>query len=80
MGKTEAVHLKKIDPPTFSGREEDFPEFQRKWQAIVGPAKLPAEAEIDRLHEALPTEARDMLTGITTFASAWSVLKKKIWG
>ena len=74
---TEVVHLKKIDPPSFSGKEEDFPEFHRKWLAIVGLAKLPAEAEIDRLREALPVDARDMLTGITTVTKAWDILKKR---
>ena len=76
-GKAEVVHLKKIDPPSFSGKEEDFPEFQRKWLAIVGPARLPAEAEIDRLREAIPIEARDMLTGITNLSTAWDILKKR---
>ena len=75
--RAEVVHLKKIDPPSSSGKEEDFPEFRRKWLAIVGPAKLPAEAEIDRLREALPLNARDMLTGIVTVSNAWEILKKR---
>ena len=67
-----AVHLKKVDPPVFSGNEVDFPEFERKWLAIVVPANLPEEAEVDRLRDALPTDARDMLTGISKSAKAWT--------
>ena len=47
--KSETIHLKKVDPPTFTGDEIDYPDFFRKWNAIVGPANLPEEAEIDRL-------------------------------
>ena len=75
--KTSAVHLKKVDPPSFSGNEVDFPEFERKWLAIVVPANLPPEAEIDRLRDALPQDAREMLTGINTTVKAWDVLKKR---
>ena len=77
FAKTSAVHLKKVDPPTFSGNEVDFPEFERKWLAIVVPAYLPEEAEIDRLRDALPDEAKDMLTGINKISKAWDVLKKR---
>ena len=74
---SEAIHLKKIDAPTFTGREEDCPEFYRKWVAIVGPAKLPEEAEVDRLRDALPEEAKDMLVGVSKIATAWDILKKR---
>ena len=72
-----AVHLKKVDPPTFSGHEVDFPEFERKWLAIVVPANLPEEAEVDRLRDALPLDAKEMLTGINKTAKAWDILKKR---
>ena len=75
--RTEAVHLKKVDPPKFSGEEEDFPEFYRKWQAIVVPAQLPDEAEVDRLRDALPKEAKEMLTGVNKVVKAWDILKKR---
>ena len=76
-GRSEAVHLKKADPPKFSGKEEDFPEFYRKWLAIVGPARLPEEAEIDRLRDSLPKDAEEMLTGVTRISKAWDILKKR---
>ena len=68
--KTESIHLKKVDPPKFSGQEIDYPDFYRKWNAIVAPANLPDEAEIDRLRDALPINARDMLVGITKMSKA----------
>jgi hypothetical protein len=76
-GRSEAVHLKKADPPTFSGQEVDFPEFYRKWLAIVGPARLPEEAEVDRLRDALPKEAEEMLTGVSKVSRAWDILRKR---
>lgn len=75
--KTETVHLKKMDPPSFSGREVDFPEFHRRWLAVVVPAKLCEEAEIDRLRDAVPKDAKEMLTGVVKLSKAWEILKKR---
>ena len=75
--KSESIHLKKVDPPSFSGEEIDYPEFFRKWNAIVGPANLPDEAEIDRLRDALPENVRDMLVGINKTSKAWDILNKR---
>ena len=75
--KNEGIHLKKMDPPRFTGKEVDFPEFYRKWQAIVVPARLPVEAEIDRLRDALPKDSKEMLTGVTQLSKAWDILKKR---
>ena len=73
----DTVHLKKMDPPRFSGQEVDFPEFHRKWLAVVGPARLPEEAEIDRLRDSVPKDAMDMLTGVTKITKAWELLTKR---
>ena len=43
----------------------------------MGPAKLPEEAEVDRLRDALPEEAKDMLVGVSKIATAWDILKKR---
>ena len=75
--KFESIHLKKVDPPCFSGLEIDFPDFYRKWNAIVGPANLPAEAEIDRLRDSLPNNVKEMLVGVTTVIKAWDILNKR---
>ena len=75
--KGGAVHLKKMEAPKFSGEETDFPEFHRKWLAVVAPANLPEEAEVDRLRDALPKEAKDMLTGVNKIAKAWDILTKR---
>lgn len=73
----ESIHLKKVDPPKFSGEEVEFPEFHRKWLAVVGPANLPDEAEVDRLRDALPKDTREMLTGVTKVSKAWDILNKR---
>ena len=78
--KTETVHLKKIDPPSFSGREIDFPEFHRRWLAVVVPARLFEEAEIDRLRDAVLKDAKEMLTGVVKLSKAWEILKKRFGG
>ena len=75
--KFESIHLKKVDPPCFSGLEIDFPDFYRKWNAIVCPANLPAEAEIDRLRDSLPNNVKEMLVGVTTVIKAWDILNKR---
>ena len=75
--KSESVHLKKVDPPKFSGDEIDFPEFTRKWLAVVGPANLPEEAEVDRLRDSLPKDAKEMLTGVSKVSKAWDILGKR---
>ena len=75
--RSETVHLKKVDPPTFSGDEVDFPEFHRKWLAVVGPAHLPEEAEVDRLRDALPKDVKEMLTGVHKRDKAWDILTKR---
>ena len=75
--KSESVHLKKVDPPKFSGDEVEFPEFHRKWLAIVSPANLPDEAEVDRLRDALPKDAREMLEGVHKREKAWDILTKR---
>ena len=69
--------LKKVDPPQFSGEKIDYPEFFRKWNAIVGPANLPDEAEVDRLRDALPVNARDMLVCVNKISKAWEILNKR---
>ena len=75
--KTKTIHLKKVDPPKFSGQEIDYPDFFRKWNAIVGPANLPDEAEIDLLRDALPVNAQDMLVVVTKISKAWEILNKR---
>ena len=51
--------------------------FFRMWNAIVGPANLPQEAEIDRLRDALPVNVVDMLVGVTQVTKAWDILNKR---
>ena len=75
--KSESTFLKKVDPPTFSGLEIDYPEFSRKWLAVVTPARLVEEAEVDRLREAMPESVKDMLTGVTKMTKAWEILNKR---
>ena len=73
----EKVHLEKSKPPKFKGDIIEYPEFRRKWENIVGKANLPEEAEIERLKENIPAEAKDLLYGVTVKAKAWEILEKR---
>ena len=70
----ERVMLKRIDPPKYNGDIIEFLDFQSKWKATVGKAKLGQEAELDRLRENVPQEAAKMLVGETTISGAWKTL------
>ena len=75
-GTGEKVFLKKQDVPKFGGDILEYPEFQRRWKALVSPASLGTEAELDRLRDSVPDEAKKLLIGQTTMAGAWDVLTK----
>ena len=68
------VFLEKTKPPKFDGSELEFPEFQRKWKAQVGKAGLPEESELDKLRDAVPKQAKDMIYGVTKLDEAWTIL------
>ena len=72
--KRELVHLEKTKPPRFDGTELEFPEFRRKWLAQVNKASLPEESELDKLREAVPRQAKDMLYGVTSLTEAQKIL------
>ena len=73
----EQVYLEKTKPPKFNGDELEFPEFKRKWEAQVSKAFLPEEAELDKLKDALPKDAKDQLYGVLTLADAWKILTQR---
>ena len=57
----------------FTGEETDYPEYTRKWLAVVGPAQLPEEAEVDSLRHALPRDASEQ--DFQSLGHPW----KEIW-
>ena len=73
----ETVHLEKTKPPKFDGIELEYPEFKRKWLAQVSKAGLPEESELDKLRDAVPRQAKDMLFGVTQLVEAWKVLDQR---
>ena len=70
------TYLKKVDPPKFSGDILDFPEFKRKWAAIVTRENLEQESELDRLRDQVPETARKMLIGEKSLTNAWAILTR----
>ena len=77
QSSADKVQLAKTKPPLFKGEIVDFPEFKRKWNALVHPANLPAEAELDKLRDAIPKSAKDQLYGCKTLLEAWSIFDKR---
>ena len=77
QSSSDKVLLAKSKPPFFKGDILEYPEFRRKWHALVKPAHLPAEAELDKLRDAVPKLAKDQLFGCTTVAEAWTILDKR---
>ena len=73
----EQVFLEKTKPPRFDGSELEFPEFQHKWKAQVNKAGLPVESELDKLRDAVPKQAKDMLFGVTCLDEAWKILSHR---
>ena len=73
----DRVQLAKTKPPYFKGDVIEYPEFKRKWNALVHAASLPIEAELDKLRDALPKSAKDQLCGCKTLVEAWSILDKR---
>ena len=73
----EKVYLEKTKPPRFKGDIIEFPEFKKKWESIVSKANLPEDAEIERLKENVPQEAKDLLYGVSTKVKAWEILEKR---
>ena len=68
--------MKKSEPPKFNGNVIEFPEFKRKWKALVSKAGLPEESEVDKLKDAVTKEGKDTLFGATNMDEAWKRLDK----
>ena len=77
QSSAEKVLLAKSKPPVFKGDIIEYPEFKRKWGALVQPANLPAESELDKLRDAVPKLAKDQLLGCSSMAEAWGILDKR---
>ena len=75
--RPKVVDLKKSEPPKFKGDILEFPEFKRKWKALVSNAGLPEESEVDKLKDSVTKEGRDLLYGVTNMEEAWKRLDKK---
>ena len=73
----EQVFLEKSKPPKFNGEDIDFPEFKRKWTAIVTKANLPVETELDKLRDNIPRDAKEQLYGVKSLDEAWKILSSR---
>ena len=44
----------------------EYPDFVRKWKALVGEAGLNVESELDRLRDHIPPQAAKALYGASS--------------
>jgi len=66
--------LKKLDPPTFSGKVEDWPEFRSIWKELL--ADLPDSIQVQHFRSNIPVTDQKRVTGIKTMAEMWTRMEK----
>ena len=66
--------LKKLEPPTFSGRVEDWPEFRSVWKELL--SDLPDSIQVQHVKTNLPEVDKKRVAGIQTMKEIWTRLEK----
>ena len=64
-------HVEKVKLPTFSGRQEDFSEFQSQFKELCRGEGYTPVLEMAQLKLKLPKEALTVLTGLRDPGKAW---------
>ena len=69
-------HVEKVKLPTFSGRQEDFSEFQSQFKELCRGEGYTPVLEMAQLKMKLPKEALAALTGLRDPEMAWHRLEE----
>ena len=69
-------HVEKVKLPTFSGRQEDFSEFQSQFKELCRGEGYTPVLEMAQLKMKLPKEALTALTGLRDPRKAWERLEE----
>ena len=68
-------HLQRLSLPTFSGKAEDWPEFQRYFLELTAEERFSPAVLMAQLREHLSTkEAKALIAGKTDPIEAWAAL------
>ena len=62
--KTYKPFIKRLEPPTFSGRIEDWPEFRSVWQDLL--AEFPESVQVQHLKTNIPEADAKRVAGVKT--------------
>ena len=66
--------MKKLEPPTFSGHAEDWPEFRSVWQDLL--ADIPESVQVQHLKSSIRETDAKRVTGVKSVAEIWHRLEK----
>ena len=69
--------LEKIKLPQFSGKCEEWGDFKRVFEELVGPENYPPILYLTQLRSLLPKEAVARIEGVTAIHEAWERLDKR---
>ena len=68
--------MKKLEPATFSGRVEDWPEFRSAWQDLL--ADIPESVQVQHLKSSIREAVAKRVTGGKSVAEIWRRLEKDL--
>ena len=67
-------YMKKLDPPTFSGKVEEWPEFRSVWKDLM--SDLPDSIQIQHFKANIPAGDQKRAFAIKTMKDMWTRLEK----
>ena len=66
--------MKRLEPPTFSGRIEDGPEFRSVWKDLL--AEFPESVQVQHLKTNIPEADARRVAGVKTMDEMWRRLER----
>ena len=68
--------FKKLDPPRFTGKVQDFPRFRKLFGELTNGVGLTDTVLLQHLRSCLPKEALELIKDSDTTAEAWKALER----
>ena len=76
VGRARRGHVEKVKLPTFSGRQEDFPEFRNQFRELCKGEQYTPVLEMAQLKQKLPREALAAIGGLQCPEISWKRLEE----
>ena len=67
-------YMKRLEPPTFSGKVEDWPEFRSIWKELL--SDYPDSIQVNHMKANIPVADAKRVGGVKTMAEMWTRLEK----